>query len=260
MFVAQPQISFPQTCSGPGWRVQVWQYLSYNLDHLDVYLISPWMKMSKSLNYLSYNLDPLCLWCSGKPFCPLSHKAQSLPGKYFSSNLSLVLLRFHILSSSPSSPSQSLLIKIITLIVVESLTKKTPPSFSFWRIRVASLRDRQPWYHLQLSWKVCSFPYSLVVWDNVCVAFCWLLSFWRIHGYSSRLARILSVASYFAFMCTKFPSKVVPPHDATQVWGQDRLSGDDGVVLPPCRSVRPTLASCKSVRPALASWKSVGTG
>ena len=36
--------------------------------------------------------------------------------------------------------------------VVESLTKKTPPSFSFWRSRVASLLDRLPWYHLQPSW------------------------------------------------------------------------------------------------------------
>ena len=134
MFVAQPQISFPQTCSGPGWRVQVWQYLSYNLDHLDVYLISPWMKMSKSLNYLSYNLDPLCLWCSGKPFCPLSHKAQSLPGKQ-------KVWPFQFSSSSSWR-------EVLTLIVVESLTKKTPLSFSFWRSRVALTLDNGPWYHL----------------------------------------------------------------------------------------------------------------
>ena len=35
-----------------------------------------------------------------------------------------------------------------TLMVVESLTKKTPPSFSLWRILVASARDKEPWYHL----------------------------------------------------------------------------------------------------------------
>ena len=35
-----------------------------------------------------------------------------------------------------------------TFMVVESLTKKTPPSFSLWRILVASVRDKEPWYHL----------------------------------------------------------------------------------------------------------------
>ena len=95
---------------------------------------TPAQRFSNIVTHLFCIFSPLYLWCSGTLFCPLSHKAQSLPGKQ-------KVWPFQFSSSSSWT-------EIITLIVVESLTKKTPLSFSFWRSRVALTLDNGPWYHL----------------------------------------------------------------------------------------------------------------
>ena len=62
-----------------------------------------------------------------------------------------LIKRLHLYHHPPHPHHYHLIIRIFvecTLMVVESLTRKTPPSFSLWRILVASARDKEPWYHL----------------------------------------------------------------------------------------------------------------